>query len=417
VIYLHDAQLIDWRTLGIRDCHLAVEEGADGGVSVVDDIPEGADVIDCGGRFVTRALAVGHHHVYSALARGMPPPSRTPTSFVEILELVWWNLDKCLDEPMIRASALAVAVEAALCGATFVIDHHSSPSAADGSLHAIAAAFDEVGVSHLLCYELSDRDGPDRLRAGFEETEAYLADHQGLVGLHASFTVSDELLDRAVQMARSRRTGVHIHVAEALSDEEHCLEHHGKSIVARLADAGALELESTILAHCLHLDDAERAQLRDTNAWVVQNSESNQHNGVGRFDPRGMSDRLFLGTDGMHSDMFASCRAAYLDGQSVGGMSPLDAYRRLHRVHDYLQANGFRGDGDNNLVVLDYATPTPVTAENWPAHVVYALSSRNVHAVLSSGRCIVEDGRIVTVDHDKVLSDARQQATRLWGRL
>ena len=265
-LYLQDAIYLDWRSLDVRRGHFAVEVGPGGGISEVEAIPAAASVVDCQGRIVTKSFAVGHHHAYSALARGMPPPSRTPKNFVEILELVWWNLDKQLDEAMVRVSALVVAMEAARCGSTFVIDHHASPNAVGGSLHVIAEAFDRVGVGHLLCYELSDRDGPERLQAGFEETQAWLQEtgNQGLVGLHASFTVSDELLERAVALAKTHDTGIHIHVAEALSDQEHSREQYGVSVVERLDRAGVMALPQTVLAHCLHLDEAERARVRES---------------------------------------------------------------------------------------------------------------------------------------------------------
>ena len=416
-LYLKDATFVDWLTLDVSQGDLAVEVGADGGVAPATDIPAGANTIDCSGRIVTKSFVIGHHHAYSALARGMPPPSRSPSSFVEMLELIWWNLDKQLDEAMVRASGLVVAMEAARSGSTFVIDHHASPNAASGSLHVLAEAFDRVGVNHLLCYELSDRDGPERLKAGLEETDCYLKSHQGLVGLHASFTVSDPLLERAVDLANMNDTGVHIHVAEAESDEEHSRAQHGQSVIERLERAGALVHPQTILAHCLHLDDEERAQVYSSQAWVVQNSESNQNNNVGRFDPRGLGDRLFLGTDGMHSDMLASTRAAFLDGQAVGGLSPFDAYRRLRGVHDYLRTNGFAGDSSNNLVVLDYPSPTPVTSENWVGHMIYGVRSRHVHTVIRGGQVIVDAGRVVNVDEDEVLADARVQAARLWKKL
>ena len=360
-LLLQGARFVDPTTLEIQDGDLLVEEGtpdADG---------DAATVLDCRGRLVTHSFAIAHHHIYSALARGMPPPAKPPRSFVEVLERIWWKLDRQLDEDMIRASAAVAAVEAARCGVTFVVDHHSSPEAAPGSLHIIAEELERVGLGHLLCYELSDRDGPERLREGIAETERYLSKRQGLVGLHASFTVSDDLLHEAVALAKSHRTGVHVHVAEAVSDQEHCLEHHGCRVVERFAGAGALASGATLLAHCLHLDEGERSLVADSEAWVVQNTESNQNNAVGSFDPRGLGDRIAIGTDGMHGDALASARAAFLAGQTTGGLSPLDAYRRLRRVHDYVEQNGFVGDGPSNLVVLRYDEPTPVTEDNWPA--------------------------------------------------
>ncbi len=416
-LYLRDATFIDWRTLEFTRGDLEVDEGDGGGIRLAEEIPAYGCVYDCGGRLVTKAFVIGHHHIYSALARGMPAPKRTPRNFVEILELIWWNIDRKLDAAMIRSCAQVVALEAALHGCTFIIDHHASPGAPSDSLHIIAEALDEIGISHLLCYELSDRDGAGARDAGLRETEAYLRQRPGLVGLHASFTVKDELLERAVGMARDFKTGVHIHVAEAASDEEHCMAEHGCTVAERLERAGALESTATLLAHCLHLTPAERAIVQDSNAWVVHNTQSNQNNNVGRFDPKGLGDRIFIGTDGMHSDVLAATRAMYLEGQAAGGLAPLAAYRRMRRVHDYLEANRIPGDGENNLVILDYPPPTPLTPENFPGHMMYGLSSRHVHAVISDGRVIMRDRQVLSADVSEVLAEARVQAQRLWEML
>lgn len=416
-LYLADARYVDAQTLEIRDGHIAVTPGLEGSIEFVDAIPAGAERVECAGRVVTRSFAVGHHHIYSCLARGMPPPRLAPTNFVEILERVWWNLDKKLDAGMIRASALAAGLEAAKCGATLVIDHHASPNAVEGSLGVIAESLEHVGLSHVLCYELSDRDGPASRDAGLRETAEHLASHQGLVGLHASFTVSDELLDKAMSLAADNNTGVHVHVAEAESDQRHCLETHGVRCVHRFARAGVLDLPRTILAHCIHLDESERAVLGDSRAWVSQQAESNLNNGVGVPDARGFESRVFLGTDGMNGDCLAATRATFLAGQSADTPSPLGVYRRLRRVHEYLAGNGFTGDGGNNLVILDYVPPTPVTSGNWPAHMVYALNRSHVDTVISDGRVIVSGGRSTLVDEQEIMSEAREQAARLWSVL
>ncbi len=418
-LYLRDARHVDHQTGAIRSGHLRVDEGADGGVEHVDAIPAGAQSIDCADKLVTRSFVVGHHHIYSALARGMPPPPRRPTSFVEILELIWWRLDKALDADMIRASALAAGIEAARAGTTLVIDHHASPNAAAGSLHIIAEELDRIGLGHVLCLELSDRDGPDRRDEGLAETEAYLASgRQGLVGLHASFTVSDDLLGEAVALAERFDTGVHVHVAEAPSDEAHCRATHGVTCARRLADAGALASPRTILAHCIHLDDEERAIVRGSSAWVAQQTESNLHNGVGVLDAGALGERVMLGTDGMHGDPLAAARTTFLAAQAAeDGLAPAQALARLRAAHRYLNEGGFVGDGPNNLVVLDYDPPTPVTPENWPGHVLYGLTGAHVRHVIAGGRPVVVDRRCTRIDEHEARAFAREQAARLWARL
>ncbi len=423
-LYLQNALFLDWRRLAVTTTDLAVEEGPLGGLRTGAAIPPPAQrdagdrVLDCAGMLVTRAFGCGHHHIYSTLARGMPAPRKTPTNFSEILEYVWWHLDKRLDLEMIEASALAAAITSARCGVTFIIDHHASPFAVRDSLSTIAAAFDRVGVGHLLCYEISDRDGEGPREEGLAETDAYLSGGgQGHVGLHASFTVGDELLASAVELARKHDTGVHIHVAEDRADQDDALEKYGLRVVERLEKAGVLALPRSILAHCIHLSEHERDLVRRSGVWVVQNVESNQNNNVGLTGYGWMDGRVMLGSDGMHGDMLRSAQAAFLCGQATEGLGFDAVYARFRAVHDYLRAFGARGDTDNNLVVLDYDTPTPLTDENFPGHFVYGLDARHVRHVVAQGRLIVEDGRITTVDEEEVLAHARRMARKLWDKM
>ncbi|NOX86743.1 MAG: amidohydrolase family protein, partial [Chlorobi bacterium] len=261
-IVLKNAHYIDWQTLSFTKTHLLVEDGKDGKIHFLDTpekFPAAVEVLDVNGGFVTKSFAVGHHHAYSALSRGMPAPRHTPHNFYEILKYIWWTLDKALDRDMVEAGALATAMACAKAGSTFVIDHHASPNFIGGSLEIMAEAFEKVGVSHLLCYEITDRDGLGKARQGLAETAAYLENHQGLIGLHASFTVGDETMKKAAGLMEKYQSGFHIHVAEDPVDEKDCLEKYGKRVAERLHDFGALDTEKTILGHCLHVDENERA--------------------------------------------------------------------------------------------------------------------------------------------------------------
>lgn len=415
-LILKNAVWLDWKHGTFHHTHLRVFPGPRGGVECLSELPPGLDqtqVLDCKGRIVLRSFAIAHHHIYSSLARGMPGPISPPRNFVDMLEKIWWNLDQQLDEDMIRACAWVAALDALKSGVTFIIDHHSSPNAIPKSLSILAEVLDEAGLGHLLCYELSDRDGPSATHFGLEETEAYLASGRpGLVGLHASFTVSDELLHDALELAHRYDTGIHIHVAEAESDQEHCQATYNCRVVERLATAGGLDSPRTILAHCLHLDDIERKLIRTSPVWVAQNAESNLNNAVGRFDPSGLGERILIGTDGMHSDALRSARAAFLTGQPGASMSAV--HTRLRNVHSYLEASGVPGDGENNLVVLGYVPPTPITETNWLGHMFYAIERAQVAHVIAQGRLRVQAGQVLGVDEADILTFARVQALRLW---
>jgi cytosine/adenosine deaminase-related metal-dependent hydrolase len=422
-IILKNATFIDWETLEFSATNILVEEGEGKQLKFFnssDQVQPGPhDVsIDCTGKYVSKSFAIGHHHVYSALARGMPAPAKNPENFREILKYIWWNLDKSLDKELIEASALATAMACAKAGATFAIDHHASPNCIEGSLEIIAKAFEKVGVHHLLCYEITDRDGLQKAKHGLAENERHLQSNQGLVGVHASFTISDKNLERAVSLAEKYNTGVHMHLAEDLYDQEHCLEQYGKSVAERLSDFGLLNFSKTILVHGLHLIDNEREIINKSKAWIAQNMESNLKNKVGYFNGNGLDpNRIMLGTDGMHSDMLQSARFAFFAGQKLDNINFASAYQRFRNVHRYLNANGFKGDGENNLVVIDYDSPTPFKQENFLGHFIFGLRSNHVQTVIANGQLIVKDRILQNIDEQEVLKFTKGQAERLWGKL
>lgn len=421
-LILTNATYIDWKTLDFSITNIIIEKGKAGKVTflpIIDIAQTGKNdqVIDCKNKFVTKSFAVGHHHVYSALARGMGAPKKNPENFPEILQYIWWTLDKCLDKDMIEYSALTTAIACAKAGSTFVIDHHASPFAVKNSLEIISKAFDKVGVSHLLCYEISDRDGKEVAEKGLEETAAYLQKNQGLVGLHASFTVGDKTLQKAVALMNLFHSGIHIHVAEDLSDQDHCLQTYKKRVVNRLYDSGVLNSSKTILGHCLHVNDKEKDLISKSPCWIVQNMESNLNNKVGYFSGKGLGKNIMLGTDGMHSDMLQSAKAAFFAGQNTDNIDYSSAYQRFRNVHTYLHSNKFSGDGNNNLVILDYDTPTEVNKNNFLSHFLFGINSNHVSHVISNGKLIVKNRKIITVNEQEILKTSKELAKQLWKKM
>ncbi len=423
-LYLKNANYVDWQNFKITMTDLKIETGVQGGIDFISSVPAPdsiepeAKVLNCAGKLVTKSFGCGHHHIYSTLARGMPAPQKAPTNFPEILEYIWWHLDKRLDLEMIEASALAAAIYCAKNGVTFVIDHHASPFAIRNSLTTIAKAFDRVGIAHMLCYEISDRDGERPRQEGLAETDTFLAQgHQGHVGLHASFTVGEELLQKAIALAQKHNTGLHVHVAEDRADQEQTQAKYGQRVVERLKESGALDLNKSILCHCIHLTDHEQELLRDADVWIAQNTESNQNNNVGLTEYASLGDNVMLGTDGMHCDMLRSAKASFLAGQATEGIDFNGIYHRFRNVHRYARQFGARGDDANNLVIFDYDAPTEVTADNFLGHFVYGLDARHVETVICQGKLIVENRRVTMVNEAEALAFARKMGKKLWGKM
>lgn len=421
MIILKNATFIDWESLTFTKSDILVPKGLDQAIQFVNEIPKElnaeATLIDCTGKYVTKSFVNGHHHVYSALATGMPAPKKIPGNFYEILKYIWWTLDKSLDLEMIKTSAYVTAIACAKSGVTFAIDHHASPFAVEGSLQTIADAFNEVGVGHLLSYELTDRDGVKIANQGLAETENYLKNNQGLVGLHASFTLTNKTLEKAADLARKYNTGVHVHVAEDLYDQEHCYDIHNKRVIERFNDLGILELKRSLLVHCLYLTNAERDLIRESGLFVAQNAESNLNNNVGQFNSCAIGNNIMLGTDGMHSDMLRAAKATFYNGQLNDTIDYAEIYHRFRNANRYLNRNNFTGDGENNLVILDYLPSTYMDASNFLGHFLFGLDAAHVQHVIANGELIVKDRVITKVDESAIKLKAQQLSQKLWNKM
>jgi putative selenium metabolism protein SsnA len=405
----------------VRRGTIVVENGLI--TSLVDAPPAGATVIDCAGLTVMPGFACAHTHLYSALARGMPAPRERPTNFSQILERVWWKLDRALDAETLELSALVGALEAARAGTTTLVDHHASPSFIDGSLDVVADALRQVGLRGVLCYEVSDRGGADEARAGVRENDRFLAKRaaspspllRGLVGAHAAFTLSDATAEQLADVAIRHQVGVHIHVAEDAVDARK----HGLPVTTWLDQRGLLGPKA-LLAHCVHLTEEDVAQVRASGARIVHNPRSNANNAVGYARPSRFGDQLLLGTDGIGADMRAEAHAAFLaaaehrDGlDALAALERSRAYAGWHFGHGVALEPGAPAD----LVALDYRAPTPLEANNLGGHLLFGLASATVRHVVVAGRVVLRDGRSPELDEDAIYARAREAAKRLWARM
>ncbi len=338
----------------------------------------------------TPGLVCAHTHLYSAVARGLPGPDVSPTTFLGILEAIWWRLDVALDLDAIAASARLGALEALESGCTALIDHHESPRAIEGSLDVIAEACAEVGVRVSCAYGVTDRHGVDGAKAGLAENERYLrtldpsdGHRRGLVGVHAAFTCSDDTLAAAGGLADDLGVGVHIHVAEGPDDAD---------AAARLR---GLTDDRWLLVHGVGLVDDHGLA-----GTIVHNPRSNMNNSLPYARPARFANPVALGTDGIGAAMLDEFRVAFA----------------RHREHDVTasadQAWGWLAQGWNLFpeARADRVQWSYPTAEPWS--LAYTTDVRPLEIAVD-GDIVLADGRPTRVDADEIRAKAAEATQRI----
>ena len=396
-----------------------------------------AEQLDARVQLILPGNICAHTHFYGAFARGMAIPGAPARNFVEILQKLWWRLDRALDEDGVRYSALVCLVDAIRHGTTTLIDHHASPQFIDGSLDVIADEVARSGLRVCECYEVTDRNGPDGARAGVAENVRFAkslkARNSPLLaasfGLHASFTVGDSTLDRAVAEARALGMGFHIHVAEDAADEIDAERKYGQRVGRRLESHGVLG-EHTLSAHCVRVDDGEIAALAKTNTKVSHQPRSNMNNGVGTATVQQMLDAglcVGLGNDGFSNNMFSEMKAAYLVHKARAGdprAMPGDAVTRMAYEHNARIASLFwpRPLGQltpgayADIILLDYMPSTPLTSGNLPWQIIFGADGSHVTTTIVGGRILMRDRKLTTLDEEAIAARAREIAPRVWKR-
>jgi putative selenium metabolism protein SsnA len=393
-------------------------------------------VIDAGGKVVLPGFINTHMHFYSTMVRGLgkAAPSK---DFQEVLENLWWRLDKKLTLDDSYYSALLPLCDAIKRGTTTLTDHHASPMAARGSLDKIAQAVKETGLRASLCFEVSDRDGAKVAQNGIDENVAFIKrcakenDPQlkALFGLHASFTIGDQTLGTAAAAGQELGVGFHIHAAEAKSDQDYNKKNFGLRVVERLHKFGILGSQ-TIAAHCVHVNDREMDLLEKTGTAVVHNPQSNMNNAVGVADIIKMSQKgilVGLGTDAMTVNMLEEVRVALWaqhlshGNPSVGFMEALSAlmFNNAKIANRYWEpkigvlAEGYAAD----IVLMDYFPPTPFDESTFLGHVGFGLSQSFVDTTICGGKVLMERKKLkINLDEEEIAAKSLELARKLWKR-
>ncbi len=425
----------------IGDGYLYVENGMVKSLGQVKNAPRGKSVqiIDAGGHVVLAGFINPHMHLYSQFAKGLTLSRMN--SFGEILEKLWWRLDKALNEEDVYYSALLGLIDSIKSGVTTVFDHHASYGFIRGSLSTIAGAFLKTGVRGSLCFEVSDRNGGKARDESIRENASFLESCQkhvsknasyplrGMVGLHASMTLSDHTLAESRREMDNYGVGAHIHVAEGMEDVRDAKRKYKESVVRRLYNEGILR-EGTVAAHCVHVDGRDLDILKKSRTFVVHNPQSNLGNAVGVAPFIKMSGKRIpvgIGTDGMSASVTGDVKLASVLHRIVArkaGVGFAETKKAAMETNPQIASKIFgmkvgalQKGAAADVIISDYIPQTPLTNKNIWAHILYGVMNLPVRTTICGGRILMKDFEIKVVDEEKIAADARILSKKLWSRL
>ena len=394
------------------------------------------EVIDANNQIIMPAFINVHNHIYSALARGLSIKNHNPKNFIEILEGLWWNLDEHLTLEDDKVSAEATYLNCIENGVTTVFDHHASYKKTEGSLMEIAKVAKDYKIRTCLCYEVSDRNGEEEMKKAVKENVDFInyANEdktdmiKGTMGLHASFTLSDETLRYVVEQ-NPENAGYHIHIAEGTTDVEDSLSKYGVRTVERLNAMGILG-PKTVAGHCIYIDDNELDILKETDTMVVHNPESNMGNAVGAPDVLKIYDKgilVGLGTDGYTNDMVESYKVANIlqkhmhkNPNCAWGEIPTMLFENNAKIANRFFSTplgkikeGYAAD----IIFVDYDPLTPMDENNINSHILFGINGYSVTTTICNGEVLMRDRKLLHIDKKKVMEESRKQAADLWKRV
>jgi putative selenium metabolism protein ssnA len=391
------------------------------------------EVLDANGQLIMPGMICAHSHIYSSYARGMAPSGATD-NFFNILENLWWKLDRSLGLEDIKLNAYTTYAESIKSGVTTLIDHHASGHCIPGSLFALEEVAKKIGVRTSLCFETTDRDGKEATKAGIKENVDFIKHClkedddmvKALFGMHASFTISDETMSLIKGAMEGVDAGYHVHVTEGIEDQYDSLKKYGRKVGERLYDWGILG-DKTLAIHCIHLSQGEMDIIKATDTSVVTNPESNMNNAVGappvvQMLKKGI--RVGLGSDAYTQDMFESMKVSnilqshHLADPTVGFMetkalqfenNPKICAKYWDKPLGKIEKGAYA-----DIIVVDYKPHTPMLDANWFGHLLFGVNGGMVRHTMINGKLVMKDRIILTADMDKINADSTQRASEIW---
>ncbi len=426
----------------IEDGAVLVNDNVIEVVGPTGELPAQADhIIDASGMIVLPGLVNTHHHLYQTLTRCLLQVQDAPLfDWLKTLYPIWANLTG----EAVYISALVGLAELLLSGCTTSTDHlYIFPN--DVQLDDEIRAAQDLGIRFQPCrgsMSLGKSEGglpPDSV---VEEEEAILADCLRLIEEYhdprpyamtrisiapcSPFSVTPELMRESASLARQYGLHLHTHLAETLDEEEFCLERFGKRPVQYAADLGWVGPDVSY-AHGVYLNQEEIRLLAQEGTGVAHCPTSNMRLGSGIAPVREMLDagmKVGLAVDGSASNdsshMLAEARMAMLLQRVRGGPQALSAREALEMATlggaNLLGRDdiGSLGPGKAaDLVAIDLGRLEYAGAQHDPVAALLFCAPVKVDLSIINGRVVMEDGRIVGMDMERVIRRHNEMARQM----
>ena len=439
-----NARLITWGSPNqiLEDHGLLIEAGKIAQIGrsadLIEQYPD-VERLDAQGQYVLPGNINAHGHYYSGFAVGICIPGAAPISLPTILQRLWWPYDRALMAEDVRYLAWNGVIDAIRHGTTTLFDHHSSPNCIDGVLDILAEVVGQAGIRSVLCFEVTDRDGPERARAGIRENVRFIRRCQqenlagGRVnasfGIHAPMTVGEATL-AACREAAPEETGFHLHAAEHEYCQIRSLAEAGTRSIDRLHNHGILG-KRTILAHAIHLDAREVGLIAASGSWVSHQPRNNQNaaDGVAEVESYLRAGvRVCLGNDGLSNTMWREAEAAFFlqkihhrDARRLSGdqLLQMAIYNNAALASAYFTeapVGVIKPGAYADLIFLDYHPATPLTVENLSGHIVFGFNESMITTTMVDGKVLMKDRTLVGIDEESIKARSRELAASFWKR-
>jgi len=393
--------------------------------------------VDATGHIVLPGLVCSHTHLYDILVRAASLNVEPPSDFTQLLQRTAWPVDEALNFEDTYASALVASVEFVKSGVTTFADTYSGPNSISGVLDRIAQAVDQVGIRGFLAFEATERHSKDEGFRGLKENARFAeavsrrpeSKTLPLFSLHASFTVTDELIRETKRTAEKFHSPITIHASEGMGDLHHNLENYGKRTIERFANLDLLGPD-LVLAHCVQLNSKEIELIAKTRTGVAHNPMSNMQTAVGVSPiPQMLSQHITvgLGNDGYIYDTFENMRAAYLvhrvsnrdpnaiDPYTVLEMATING-AKLYGIEKELGSIEV-GKKADIITIRPNILPTPLNAGTVVGHLINTVDGDDVENVFVEGKQIVRNKSLLSFDEEKAQQISQDAAASLWERL